>query len=72
MQRRSMFRRSSDGARHAARRGSAAATGRTAAKCLIEPDGTVHMPAQTVPVSGFLSLEGKAYLAEHLAQSAAA
>ena len=24
------------------------------------------MPAQTVPVSGFLSLEGKAYLAEHL------
>ena len=35
-------------------------------KVAIEPDGTVHMPAQTVPVSGFLSLEGKAYLAEHL------
>jgi acetyl esterase/lipase len=34
---------------------------------LIEPDGTVHMPAQAVPVSGFLSFEGKAYLAEHLA-----
>lgn len=32
----------------------------------VDPDGTVHMPAQTVPVSGFLSLEGKAYLAEHL------
>ncbi len=32
----------------------------------IEPDGTVHMPAQSVPVSGFLSAEGKAYLAEHL------
>jgi monoterpene epsilon-lactone hydrolase len=34
---------------------------------VIEPNGTVHMPAQTVPVSGFLSVEGKAYLAEHLA-----
>jgi monoterpene epsilon-lactone hydrolase len=33
----------------------------------IEPDGTVHMPAQTVPLSGFLSAEGKTYLAEHLA-----
>ncbi|HVJ30347.1 MAG TPA: alpha/beta hydrolase [Gammaproteobacteria bacterium] len=32
----------------------------------VEPDGTVHMPAQSVPVSGFLSPEGKAYLAEHL------
>ena len=41
-------------------------------KFVIEPDGTVHMPAQAVPVSGFLSPEGKAYLAEHLAQSAAA
>jgi len=36
------------------------------AKVAIEPDGTVHMPAQSVPVSGFLSVEGKAYLAEHL------
>ncbi|HUQ52999.1 MAG TPA: alpha/beta hydrolase fold domain-containing protein [Gammaproteobacteria bacterium] len=33
---------------------------------LVEADGTVHMPAQSVPVSGFLSPEGKAYLAEHL------
>jgi monoterpene epsilon-lactone hydrolase len=32
----------------------------------VEPDGTVNMPAQAVPVSGFLSPEGKAYLAEHL------
>jgi len=32
----------------------------------IEPDGTVHMPAQAVPVSGFLSREGKEYLAAHL------
>ena len=35
-------------------------------KIAIEPDGTVHMPAQSVPVSAFLSVEGKAYLAEHL------
>lgn len=32
----------------------------------VEADGTVHMPAQIVPVSSFLSPEGKAYLAEHL------
>jgi acetyl esterase/lipase len=32
----------------------------------IDADGTVHMPAQAVPVSDFLSPEGKAYLAEHL------
>jgi monoterpene epsilon-lactone hydrolase len=32
----------------------------------VEPDGTVHMPAQSVPVSGFLSLQGKAYLTDHL------
>lgn len=35
-------------------------------KVEVEPDGTVHMPAQSVPVSGFLSAEGKAYLTEHL------
>jgi acetyl esterase/lipase len=34
---------------------------------VIEPDGTVHVPAQVVPVSSFLSSEAKAYLAEHLA-----
>ena len=34
---------------------------------VIEPNGSVHMPTQVVPVSGFLSREGKAYLAEHLA-----
>lgn len=32
----------------------------------VDPDGTVHVPAQTVPVSRFLSAEGKAYLTEHL------
>jgi acetyl esterase/lipase len=35
---------------------------------IVEKDGTVHMPAQTVPVSSYLSPEGKAYLAEHLIQ----
>ncbi len=35
-------------------------------KVVVEKDGTVHMPAQVVPPSGFLSEEGKAYLAEHL------
>jgi len=33
---------------------------------VIEPDGAVHMPAQVVPISGFLTPEAKAYLAEHL------
>ncbi len=32
----------------------------------VDPDGTVHVPAQNVPVSKYLSPEGKAYLAEHL------
>lgn len=32
----------------------------------VDPDGTVHVPAQSVPVSKYLSPEGKAYLAEHL------
>jgi acetyl esterase/lipase len=44
----------------------AAALPQAATKVTVEPDGTVHMPAQAVPVSGFLSVEGKAYLAEHL------
>ena len=40
----------------------------TAPKVVVDPDGTVHMPAQIVPVSSYLSTEGKAYLAEHLIQ----
>jgi acetyl esterase/lipase len=32
----------------------------------IADDGAVHVPAHTVPVSTFLSPEGKAYVAEHL------
>src|SRR5581483_11355442 len=34
----------------------------------VDEDGTVHVPAMSVPVSGFLSPEGKAYLAAHLKQ----
>jgi acetyl esterase/lipase len=34
----------------------------------VDDDGTVHVPAMQVPVSSFLSPEGKAYLAEHLKQ----
>lgn len=33
---------------------------------VVESDGTVHVPAMVVPVSEFLSPEGKAYLAERL------
>jgi len=32
----------------------------------VDEDGTVHVPAQSVPPSQFLTPEGKAYLAEHL------
>jgi acetyl esterase/lipase len=35
-------------------------------RVLVEADGTVHMPAQSVPISGFLTPEGKTYLTEHL------
>jgi len=34
----------------------------------VEADGTVHVPAMTIPVSQYLSPEGKAYLATHLTQ----
>jgi len=36
------------------------------AKVVVESDGTVELPAETVPVSRFLSAEGKAYLTQHL------
>lgn len=32
----------------------------------VDPDGTVHVPAMSIPVSEYLSPQGKAYLAEHL------
>ena len=35
-------------------------------KVVIEADGTVEIPAQSVPVSAFLSPQAKAYLAQHL------
>jgi acetyl esterase/lipase len=38
----------------------------TTPRVAVDADGTVHMPAQTVPVSDFLSAEAKAYVAEHL------
>ena len=44
----------------------AAALAQPSPKVVVDSDGTVHMPAQAVPVSSFLSPEGKAYLAEHL------
>src|SRR6185312_10989510 len=34
----------------------------------VDADGSVHVPAMTVPVSSYLSPQGKAYLAEHLKQ----
>jgi len=33
---------------------------------VIDNDGTVHVPAQAVPMSSFLSPEGKAYVTQHL------
>lgn len=35
-------------------------------KVKVEADGTLEVPAQTVPVSSFLSPEAKAYVAQHL------
>ena len=32
----------------------------------VDPDGTVHVPAMSVPVSDFMSPEGKAYIVDHL------
>ncbi len=33
---------------------------------VVDDDGAVHVPAQTVPMSGFLSPEAKAYVTQHL------
>src|SRR5690349_2797044 len=35
-------------------------------KVVVQPDGTVDIPAQSAPVSTFLSPEAKAYLTQHL------
>lgn len=37
-------------------------------KVIVEADGTVQVPAQSVPMSKFLSPEAKAYVTEHLHQ----
>src|SRR4030095_6859312 len=37
-----------------------------APKVVIEADGTVQVPAQTVPISSYLSPEAKAYVKQHL------
>src|ERR1051325_9936490 len=37
-----------------------------APKVVVETDGTVHVPAQTVPMSPFLSPEARAYVTQHL------
>jgi epsilon-lactone hydrolase len=66
MELRSMFRRSIALAFLMLQGAAALPQAATPPRVAVEPDGTVHMPAQAVPVSGFLSLEGKAYLAEHL------
>lgn len=46
--------------------GSVPAASEDAQTVRIDEDGTVHIPALSVPVSSFLSPEGKAYLADHL------
>jgi epsilon-lactone hydrolase len=66
MHRRLLFGRSLALAHLAVLCGGALAQQASPPKVAVEPDGTVVMPAQSVPVSGFLSPEGKAYLAEHL------
>lgn len=45
-----------------------AATAQTPNTVRVEPDGTVHAPAMTVPLSDMLSPEARAYVAEHLVQ----
>lgn len=35
-------------------------------KVIVQPDGTVEVPAQEVPMSAFLSPEAKAYVTQHL------
>lgn len=40
----------------------------TPAKLVVDSNGTVHVPPETVPVSEFLSPEAKEYVAQHLKQ----
>jgi len=41
-------------------------TGKKPAEVVLEPDGTIELPAESVPVSKFLSPEARAYLIQHL------
>jgi len=41
-------------------------TGAAPPKVIVETDGAVQVPAQTVPMSAFLSPEAKAYVTQHL------
>jgi epsilon-lactone hydrolase len=43
-------------------------TGSQSSKVIVEPDGTVHVPAESVPLSSFLSPAAKTYMTEHLHQ----
>lgn len=43
-----------------------AASAQMPAPLKVDADGTVHVPAMDIPVSEYLSPEGKAYLADHL------
>ncbi|MBK8196731.1 MAG: alpha/beta hydrolase fold domain-containing protein [Acidobacteria bacterium] len=44
----------------------AAAAPPAQSRLAVDPDGTVHVPAMAVPVSDFMSPEGKAYIVDHL------
>jgi acetyl esterase/lipase len=45
---------------------SQAADSKTPPKVIVDPDGTVEIPAQSVPQSVFLTPEAKAYVTQHL------
>ncbi|WP_396595666.1 alpha/beta hydrolase [Brevundimonas sp. R86498] len=47
---------------------ASAAAAQTPNTVRVDPDGTVHAPAMSVPVSEMLSPEARAYVAEHLIQ----
>jgi acetyl esterase/lipase len=46
--------------------GAQSAANQEQPKVVIDDDGTVHVPAQAVPMSAYLSPEGKAYVTAHL------
>ncbi len=46
--------------------GATSASALAAPQIVVDDDGAVHVPAMTVPMSEFLTPEGKAYVTEHL------